>query len=179
MRWRNTTRLMMLARSVSLDDEQPWSIEALAHKVERVTGEVVRFVEVEPSAVSGICGSRKRIGSTNYLYVPASKAGIRGLSHELVAVHELAHVLCGHQALNRTNAEKLLKELRKDWPGVPSSVVESQIDDRQAQLDELDAELLSAMILTAARPPSTFGFITSALRSRRSAAIHGLFGGRC
>ncbi|MBF4554368.1 hypothetical protein [Corynebacterium suicordis] len=179
MQWRKRIHLVMLARSVAPKKRKGWSIETLIRNVQRVVGEEIDVVFVEPSAVSGVCGSRAHIGEYNRLCVPGPQCGAGyGLSQELVLVHELAHVLCAHRALNQHNASQLAEQIEDLWPGLNAGFVHQFVDDKQAMKDEQEAEFLSAVILRTAGFDSAVGSLLIERRSHRSYRLTTLFGGR-
>lgn len=178
MQWHRKLYLIRLARIVSPQRREEWSIDALVRNVQRVVKEDIDVVFVEASAVSGVCGSRVRIGNYNRLCVPAvHQAASYGLSQELVLVHELAHVLCRHRALSSRNARDLSSQVETLWPGLDTSFVQKFVDDKQALSDEEEAEFLSAMILRTARQHSAVGALLIERRSHRGRRLSGLFGG--
>lgn len=180
MRWNRILQLWVVSRRLRIPDGQPWTITALIEKAEEVIGEPIQVVTVPPSAVAGVCGGRTRVNGTNTLLIPeqtdADFTGT-GVGTEIVAAHEVAHVVCGHTALSSSNAQAVIDQLRTDWPDLPDAFVDLPVDDVQARRDEREAEYLSALILRKASAPSSVGASVQGYLDSRAMRMAGLFGG--
>lgn len=179
MRIRRMIELWGLARRLAVPETVPWTIEAVAARAEVVTGETITLHEVAPSAVNGLCGGRLRVGTVNTLMVPRPMArgdGGWGVATELVAAHEIAHVVCGHTAVSSANAAAVEDHLRSQWPGLPGQMVDLPVDDTQAGLDEAEADYLAALVLRGSAPPSSVGGAVQDWMQDRSRRMASLFG---
>ncbi|MEL4165096.1 hypothetical protein MTQ16_09760 [Corynebacterium bovis] len=155
-----------------------WTLEGVRQSAERIAGEAIVFIEVPPTAVSGVCGSRLKLDSTQFLFVPAADRDAGSLMKEIVATHEIAHVLCKHTSLSRRNAHLLVDSIRERWPGVPIEPGWFPVDDERAYDDEREAELLSTLILREAKPCSDIGEELNRKRKSQAVGLSILFGGK-
>lgn len=181
MRWTKRLRLFMLAGRLRPRRGEEWSIETIALRVEALTGEKVEFVTTVPSAVSGLCGARSRVGEINRLHLPCDEGELGRpltLDQELVAAHELAHVACQHTSVTAENSRLVVEALRRRWPNLPERLVPLTADDAQAAREEREAELVAAFLLCRARPPSEVGRSRARLEAVRGNVISAMFGGR-
>lgn len=180
MRLTRIAQLWALSRKLEVPEDQPWTIDALIVRAEDLLGEKIETISVPASAVAGVCGGRARVNNTNTLLIPESTGNditAAGVDTEIVAAHEIAHVVCGHTALSSANAAAVVDNLREDWPTLPDAFVDLPVDDVQAQRDEREAEYLSALILRKATAPSSVGAAVQRYLDSRAHRLAGLFGG--
>lgn len=179
MLWRDERQVRRMAKDLRLPRDEAWSIEAIAHRVKEITGEDIRFVSAPSRAVSGWCGARTRSGGVNTLYLPSETGNIGEnltIVQEITAAHEMAHVVLKHTAVSSANAALLDAALRKKWPSAPSLAAFLDVDDQVARKQEAEAEVLAALILRHAKPPSRVGVAVARYEHSKGTELNELFG---
>lgn len=180
MSWRRRRDLYRIASRLRPKHGEEWSIATILHHAEAYVDEDIRLVAAPPSAVTGLCGARTRVDGVNLLHIPSEEGSLGAhltLDQELVAAHEISHVVCGHHAMSKRNARLLTQSLRAQWPGLPDSLVHLPADDGEADREESEAELLAALLLYQAQPPSEIGGSRVRYEEGRGREISLLFGG--
>lgn len=80
-------------RLEALEVPEPWDFEEFCTCVASHTGRALRMIPI-PTMPEGLCGVCISTASADYVYTPA---GTTPFHREHIAIHEIGHLLAGHQ----------------------------------------------------------------------------------
>ncbi|MCB5164015.1 hypothetical protein LG634_04085 [Streptomyces bambusae] len=117
-----------------LDLSHPFSLEGLCARIAEQRGRPIRLHPLPPEAAeSGVCGLWVGTASVDYVFFEAKTSR---LHREHIVLHELGHILFGHNSLAGEEPDS----------GVPVILGRTNYTTRQ----EREAELLASLIRTQA-----------------------------
>ncbi|MEV8531851.1 hypothetical protein [Streptomyces sp. NPDC051211] len=124
-----------------LDLTDPFSVDGLCARLAEQRGRPIRLHPLpKEAAESGVCGLWVGTSSVDYVFYEAQTSP---LHREHIVLHELGHILFGHNAL----------EGEENGTGIPAALGRTNYTTRQEQ----EAEMLASMIRSRAGLPGPGG----------------------
>jgi hypothetical protein len=135
------------AKVRALDLPSPFDVQAFCHSVEHARGRTIRLVPraLPTGSPSGLCVSTK---TSDYIFYEAQTSP---LHQEHIILHEVAHLICEHQAFSASHHEVSQLLL----PDLDPQVVQRVLGRTSYPMwAEQEAEMIASLILAnVGRPP--------------------------
>ena len=122
----------------------PFDLAAFCSRVAEYRGRDVHLHPMKLGAAGGLCGLYVELDGSDHVFFPEDTSA---LHQQHIVVHELAHLLCGHQATEPAAGlpDGVLDEL---FPTLDRGLVRSVLGrSRYADPAEHEAEVIATLIL--------------------------------